>query len=88
MACEQFFTTCKRCGKRILMTKNIHNGVWVPCDPLLRKFKPSGGPHTYVTEGGELIRGQSAYDGDHYGYRKHRKDCGNEDHTEYAPSVP
>ena len=75
---EQFFTTCKFCGKQILMTKNLKSGTWVPCDPEIRHFKSGGGPNTYVTPEGELVRGQKSFAGfgaDSVGYRRHRKDC-------------
>lgn len=74
MPTKQFFTTCKRCGKQILMTQDLGSLKWIPCEPEIRRFKPSGGPETYVTPEGKLQRGERAYDGE-VGYRKHRKDC-------------
>lgn len=73
---EQFFTQCKFCGKQILMTRNLKNGNWIPCDPEIRKFTPGGGPNTYITPEGEMVRGCHTYGGpESYGYKRHRKDC-------------
>lgn len=73
---EQFFTKCKFCGKQILMTKNLKNGTWIACDPEIRKYRPGGGPNTYVTAEGEIVRGSKAFGGvEAFGYRKHRRDC-------------
>ena len=47
MPTKQFFTTCKRCGKQILMTQDLDSLKWIPCEPEIRRFKPSGGPETY-----------------------------------------
>ena len=76
MACEQFFTECKYCGKKILMTKNQQNKTWIPCDPLLYRFTMSGGPMTYVTGEGIVVRGHKDRNGKYYGYRAHRRSCG------------
>ena len=75
MKCEQFFTTCPKCGKQILMTKCQRNNLWVPCDPELFRFTPAGGPETYVTPEGNTMRGYRDRNGQ-YGYRKHgRRVC-------------
>ena len=73
---EQFFTTCKFCGKQILMTRNLRNGIWIPCDPEIRKYTPGGGPNTYITAEGEIVRGGKWFGGQEaFGYKRHRKDC-------------
>lgn len=71
---DPYFTTCRRCGKQILMIYSPAAGKWVPCDPEIRRYRKSGGPETYVTPDGSVCRGERAYDGE-TGYRKHRKDC-------------
>ena len=71
---KQYFATCKRCGKKLLMTYNPVTLKWIPCDPELKRFSPGEGTETYVTPEGEVKHGGRAYDGE-YGYRKHRKDC-------------
>lgn len=71
---EQFMTKCRRCGRQILMTRNVRTGQWVPCDPEIRRYVQSGGPETYVTPEGVLLHGQRDYNGE-IGYRRHRRDC-------------
>ena len=67
---EQFFTTCRFCGKQILMTKNLRTNKWVACEPEIRRFRPAGGPNTYITPEGEVTRGERDRDGI-FGYKKH-----------------
>lgn len=71
---EQFITRCRRCGKQILMTRNIRTGAWVPCDPEVRRYIRADGPETYVTPEGVLLHGVRDNRGD-IGYRRHRRDC-------------
>ena len=73
--CRQFFTTCKKCGRKILMTRNHTNGYWIPCNPELYRCAPSGGPETYVTPEGRMVRGFRDRDGQ-FGYLGHRWSCG------------
>lgn len=68
------FTTCRRCGKRIVMIR-ADNGRTIPCDPETVRFVPGGGPETFVTETGRLMHGERAQNGPETGFRKHRKDC-------------
>lgn len=75
MACEQYFTKCNCCGKQILMTRNQQNRTWIPCDPQLFRFTPGGGPMTYVTGEGDVIRGERDRFGKYFGYRAHRRTC-------------
>lgn len=72
---DQFFTTCKRCRRQILMTYCYETGKWVPCDPTLKHFDVSGGPVTYITINGDIKHGNVVPDGPETGYRKHRRDC-------------
>ena len=74
MAYEQYFTTCKRCGRKILMTVNQETRKMIPCEPELHRFSPGGGPETYVTPDGIMKRGVKDYNGEP-GYRKHLKNC-------------
>lgn len=71
---DPYFTSCRRCGRQILMTYSPDSAKWYACDPEIRRYRPSGGPESYLTPDGKLRRGERAYDGD-VGYRKHRKDC-------------
>lgn len=71
---RQFETFCKRCGRKILMTRNERDGRWVPCDPEIRKYHRSGGPCAYVNTDGMLCYGTPSADGE-WGYRKHRRNC-------------
>lgn len=59
----------------ILMTQRADDGRWVPCDPEIRRFRPSGGPETYINENGKTCRGKRDRDGSEVGYRRHRTDC-------------
>ena len=82
---RQFETFCKRCGRKILMTRNEKEGRWVPCEPEIRKYEPEGGPFTYVTPEGKVCRGKRmpvGYLGGEWGYQKHRIDCA--EHRRYA----
>ena len=71
---EQFFTQCKFCGKQILMTRNLRTKTWIPCNPNIFRYRPAGGPNTYVTPEGEFVRGERDRDG-LFGYKRHGKDC-------------
>ena len=67
---NQFYRICKFCGKQILMTRCEDTGRWIPCDPYIVKFTPSGGPETFVNENGKTCRGFRSEKGE-FGYRKH-----------------
>ena len=69
---NQYVTHCKFCGQQIVMT--LTNEGWKPCDPVLTRFIPSGGPETFVTHEGKLCRGKRDSNGE-YGYRKHYASC-------------
>ena len=71
---NQFITTCKHCGKPILMTKCEETGKWIPCDPEANLFLPSGGPETYINERGKQCRGIRDRNGE-TGYKKHYLTC-------------
>ena len=69
---NQFYTICRDCGKQILMTRCEDTGRWIPCEPYVHRFTPSGGPVTYVNTEGKLCHGYRSRDGE-IGYMKHRK---------------
>lgn len=71
---NQFMTYCRRCGRHILMTRCEEDGRWVPCDPEIHRYRPAGGPETYVNVDGKYCRGVRDRDGE-VGYRRHRRDC-------------
>ena len=52
------------------MTRNLQNGVWVPCNPEILRFRPCVGADTYVTPEGDVVRGARDHDG-MFGYKKH-----------------
>lgn len=72
---NQYFTTCRYCGKQILLTR-ADNGKTIPCDPEIIRFNPTGGPDTFVTETGRFLRGERDRNGTEMGYKKHLKGCG------------
>jgi len=74
MACRQFFTTCTRCGKQILMTQNLQNRLWIPCDPVIYRFRLANGPDLFVTPEGNEVKGVRDRDGQ-FGYRAHKRSC-------------
>ena len=71
---EQFFTTCRKCGRQILMTRNIYNKYWIPCDPEILRYKPAAVSSNYVTPEGIVVSGKPDRDGE-FGYRLHRRTC-------------
>jgi len=71
MGCRQFFTTCRHCGRQILMTQNLQNREWVPCDPQIFRYRLSTGGQLYVTPEGNTVRGLPDRDG-LFGYRRHK----------------
>lgn len=69
---NQYVTHCRYCGQQIVMT--LTDEGWKPCDPVLIKFIPSGGPETFVTHDGKVCRGRRDCNGQ-FGYRKHFSTC-------------
>lgn len=74
MACEQYFKTCRNCGRQILMTRNQQNGRWIPCEPEIFRFIPVNGAELYVTPEGMTVRGVRNHEGQ-FGYKRHSKGC-------------
>lgn len=71
---NQFMTYCKRCGRQILMTRSIEDGRWIPCDPLIHRYNPCGGPKMYVNAQGLVKYGKRDPNGE-WGYQKHSMYC-------------
>lgn len=69
---NQYVTTCKYCGRQIVMT--LTEDGWKPCDPVMMRFTPAGGPETFVTHDGRVCRGRPDRNGEP-GYRKHYRTC-------------
>lgn len=73
---RQFFTTCRYCGRQILMTRNVDTGRFIPCDPLIVRFIPDEeSDEWFINEHGQSRRG---FDGDGIGavgYRRHTARC-------------
>lgn len=76
---NQFYKICRDCGKQILMTRCEETGRWMPCDSLIMRFTPAGGPETYINEDGKLCRGYRSKDGE-FGYKNHRRSCSYDHH--------
>lgn len=73
---NQFFTSCKRCGKQILMTQNVATHKWTPCNPTILYFTEKDTPDVFVTVDGEIMHGVPAVNGEgKLGYLRHRRDC-------------
>ena len=73
---KQFFTTCKYCGKQILMTRNVDTGRFTPCDPLIVRFFPDdGSDEFFIDEDGKNVRGFQSDTMGHIGYKKHYVYC-------------
>ena len=74
---KQFFTTCRYCGKQILMTRNVDNGKFTPCDPTVIWFFPDEDcKEGFVDEDGRFVFGYASDTMWHVGYRKHSMTCG------------
>ena len=70
---NQFVTHCKGCGKQIVMTRNEETGQWMPCNPMLHRYRAAGGPLTFINCNGKVCRGERDINGE-VGYQRHR--CG------------
>lgn len=70
-------STCRGCGQEIIFIKTT-KGKTVPVNPDGVYFMPAGGPKTYVTIDGEVIRGRDPIFGDKgtmIGYISHFATC-------------
>ena len=64
-----FMTFCRRCGRQILMVRNLHTGQWTPCDTAPCRFK-EGKTETFIDMNGYLRSGTRASAGE-IGYKRH-----------------
>lgn len=78
----QSFSTCKRCGKRILWVKTT-NDKRMPCDPEVIRFDRAelfgtdeGKPENFMTPDGKISRGIRTGQGKEMGYVPHFSTCG------------
>ena len=68
---------CRGCGKEIAFIKTV-KGKSMPVDPDSVYFVPEGGPNTYVTIDGEVVRGREPHYADketQIGYVSHFATC-------------
>ena len=68
------YSTCKGCGAEILWVKTAA-GKWMICNKPLIAFEPGGGPETFVTPSGKVVRGQRKTSGSASGYIAHWATC-------------
>lgn len=71
---NQSFGTCSGCGKQIIWTK-MNSGKNMPCDPEVIWFTSAGGPETFITPYGKIVRGKRDRDGKEMGYVPHWATC-------------
>ncbi len=72
---QQNFGTCRGCKRTILWTET-RNNKHMPCDPEAIIFTPAGGPDTFVTPDGRVVRGKRSIEGE-IGYISHFATCPN-----------
>lgn len=75
---KQYFTSCRYCGRQILMTRNTDTGRFTPCDPQIGRYIPNpNGNVLYVNEDGKSQWGYKDYPEGCYefGYLKHYTSC-------------
>ncbi len=73
-ATNQYFGICKGCKKQILWTRT-RKGKSMPVNPELIRFTPAGGPETFVTPDGDIVRGKRDSSSMRYGYISHFGTC-------------
>lgn len=73
MAENGFFTFCRRCGRQILMVRNLHTGQWTPCNAEILRFK-EGTSETFIDTNGYFRAGTRSATGE-VGYKEHRRTC-------------
>lgn len=64
-----FFTFCRKCGRQILMVRNLHTGHWTPCDTVPCRFM-DGKSETFIDTNGFLRAGTRSVTGE-VGYKRH-----------------
>lgn len=65
---------CKGCGREIRWIKTP-SGKSMPVDAEAVSFTPAGGPETFVTELGKVVRGRRDSEGYDLGYISHFATC-------------
>ena len=65
---------CRACGARILWIRTA-KGKAMPCDPDRVRFRPAGGPETFVMPDGKVQRGKRGASGGAVGYVSHFATC-------------
>lgn len=68
---NQYVTHCRTCGRQIVMTQG-RDGRWMPCETVMVRFTPSGGPGTFIRNDGTVTRGHTDRNGE-LGYIRHRE---------------
>lgn len=69
---RQFYTKCRFCGKAILMTRNIDNGKFKPCNPEILHFVPDEeAEDVFVNENGQNVHGIPDSHIGAIGYKRH-----------------
>lgn len=65
---------CRGCGEPIrwIITTKLKR---MPCDPAAIHFTPGGGPETFVTKDGRVVRGKRDKTGSAVGYMSHFATC-------------
>ena len=71
---NQWFGICRGCKKQILWTRT-KTGKAMPLNPEAIRFTPAGGPETFVTADGNVIRGKRDGSGAVIGYISHFATC-------------
>jgi len=73
---RQFFTTCKYCGKQILMIRNVETGRYTPCNPEINWMIPTiEGNEVFIDEDGRKRIGAYTDTAREVGYKKHSITC-------------
>lgn len=67
-------TTCRKCGARIAFIR-MKSGKAMPVDTAPVRFHPCGGPETFVTYDGYVVRGKRGSDSTETGYISHFATC-------------
>lgn len=67
------YGTCRGCGAQILWVVT-QKGKAMPCNLYVICFTPGGGPETFVTPDGKVVRGKRSKDGE-IGYISHFATC-------------
>ena len=67
-------TMCRKCGAHIAFIQ-MKSGKVMPVNAFPVQFNPGGGPETFVTADGKVVRGKRGSDGTETGYISHFATC-------------